>query len=207
MKAREWQKYLEEQARQHKKFIFSITELANISDTSRRAVNVELSRLRRYGLIERYGRGHYGLPARVNPEILLPFLDKHAYITGSYALFHHGLITQLPSAMTCFTSRRHSSSETSTPAGCFVFVCVKMPVYNPPDNGIIAGPEQSLCDYVYLTRRHGVAIESQVTFRKLERLRVNVLKKLESSYPRTVMKYIKESLPKAGYARNPKINH
>lgn len=194
MKAREWHKYLEEQARQHKKFLFSITELANISGTSRRAVNVELSRLRRYSLIERYGRGYYGLPAQVTPEILLPFLDHDAYITGNASLFHHGLITQLPSVATCFTSRRHSRSEFSTPAGRFAFVCVKAPVYRRPDNGIMAGPEQALCDYVYLMRRRGVAPESQVTFRSLRRLRIEILNALDSNYPRTVMKQINNLL-------------
>lgn len=194
MKARAWQKYLEEQARQHKKFLFSITELANVSGTSRRAVNVELSRLRRYGLIERYGRGTYGLPTRVTPEILVPFLDRCAYITGSASLFHQGLITQLPAVATCFTSRRHSRSELATPAGRFAFVCVKAPVYKPPDNGIMAGPEQALCDYVYLMRRRGVVPESQVTFRNLRRLRIEILNALDSRYPRTVMKQINNLL-------------
>ncbi len=121
MKAREWQKYLEGQSRQHKKILFSVTELANISGTSRHAVNVELARLRKQGLIERYGRGRYGLPARITPEILLPFLDRYAYMTGSYALFHHGLITQLPSVATCFTNRRHSRSDFATQGRPFQF--------------------------------------------------------------------------------------
>lgn len=202
MKTMEWRKYLEEQARQHKKFLFSITELANISGTSRRAVNVELSRLRRYGLIERYGRGYYGLPAQVTLEILLPFLDHDAYITGNASLFHHGLITQLPAVATCFTSRRHSRSEFSTPTGRFAFVCVKAPVYRRPDNGIMVGPEQALCDYVYLMRRRGVAPESQVTFCNLRRLRIEILKTLDSNYPRTVMKQINHLLEPLNNSRN-----
>ena len=202
MKAREWQKYLEEQAGQHKKFLFSVTELANVSGTSRHAVNIELSRLRKYGLIERYGRGRYGLPARVTPEILLHFLDRYAYITGSYALFHHGLITQAPSVVTCFTKRRHSRSEFSTPAGHFVFVCVKPPIYTPPDNGVMAGPEQAICDYVYIMRRRGAAPESQITLRNLKKLRVNILKNLESRYPETVTKHINRIL--RANAQNPR---
>jgi len=197
MKAMAWQKYLEEQARRNKKIIFSITELANVSGTSRRAVNVELARLRKYGLIERYGRGCYGLPEMMTPEILLPCLDRNAYITGGYAMFHYGLITQLPSVVTCFTRRRHSKPEFTTPAGRFVFVCAQPPVYRPPVNDLMAGPEQALCDFVYLMRRRGVATESLFTFRNLRKLHIEVLDDLATGYPRTVMKQARAMLKQA----------
>ncbi len=89
MKAREWNRYLEEQRRRYRKYFFSVTELANVSQSSSESMNVALSRLREYGIIERYGRGIYGLPGIDDPRLLLPHLDRRAYITGSFALYSY----------------------------------------------------------------------------------------------------------------------
>lgn len=168
MKAREWPKYLEEQHRLHGKVLFTVTELANVAGSSRNALNVDLSRLRRQGLITKYAHGLYGLPDTVTPETLLPALDSRAYITGSYALHMHNLITQAPSRITCFTDRRSPRArERNTPVGRFVFVCARSHVYAPPTGTPVASPAQALCDFVFVTRRQGVTWQGLVTFRGL----------------------------------------
>lgn len=190
MKARVWQQYLDEQRRLHGKVLFTVTELANVARSSRHALNVELARLRRQGVIVQYAQGLYGPPGAVTPEALLTGMDAHAYITGFYALYAHRLITQAPSRIACFTDRRSPRArERKTPVGDFVFHCVRSRVYAPPPGTVLAPPEQSLCDYIYLLRRDGVRPESQVTFRNLEKLQTPVLQAVADRYPRVVARH------------------
>ena len=89
MKANAWRKFLEEQRDRHGKVLFTVTELANVAGTSRAALNVELTRLRNQEIIAKYAHGLYGLPGAVSPQVLVPAIDSHAYITGHYALYGH----------------------------------------------------------------------------------------------------------------------
>jgi hypothetical protein len=168
-----WQRYLDEQRRLHDKILFTVTELANVAGASRNALNVELSRLRRQGLIVQYAHGLYGLSGAVSPERLLPAMDSHAYITGSYALHLHNLITQVPNRITCFTDRRRANpQEGATAVGRFVFSCVRSRIYAPPASGIVASPAQAFCDFIAIMRRRGASPDGLFTFRHLaERVR------------------------------------
>jgi hypothetical protein len=191
MKYFQWQQYLTEQSQVHDKSIYSIAELANVAKTTGQALNVEIQRLGKKGLIVQYAHGIYGLKDLVTPESLVPCLDKTAYITSASALFHHGFITQVPMTFTCFTNRRKNRSRNRlTPLGRFEFVCVKKPIYSPPLKGIIAEPEQALFDFVYLMRRSAVDPETIVSFRKLDEFRPSRLAKIARRYPSTVRKQI-----------------
>lgn len=191
MKALEWRKYLDEQHRLHGKALFTMTELANVAGASRNVLNVELMRLRRRGVIVKYAHGLYGLPDVVPLEALVRAIDSRAYVTGLYALHVHSLITQIPSRITCFTDR-HSprGRERATPLGRLVFVCVRSRVFNPPEDGAVAGPEAAFCDFVYLSRRQGVVPESHVTFRGRDNLDAHVLHTLLERYPAAVRKHV-----------------
>lgn len=196
MKARDWQRYLETERKLHGKTVFTVTELANVSGSKSHVLNVELDRLCKQGIIVRYARGRYGLPDAVTPEQLLPYLDTHAYITGAFALHTQNLITQMPVEITCFTNRRHNRSRIrTTPVGRFTFVCVQSPVYALPKNGVTAGPEQAICDYIFLMRRRGLAPLSQVTFRGQSRLDLKVLHELVGRYPKSVYETLKQIIP------------
>ena len=191
MKAREWQKYLEEQRRLHGKVLFTVTELANASHTSRSALNVELARLRRQGVIARYAHGQYGLSDAVTPEELLPAMDSHAYITGSYALHVRNLITQAPTRISCFTDRRSPrAQERNTPVGRFVFVCVRSRVYAQPLDGVLATPAQALCDFIYMMRRQGLSPEGLVTFRNLGGIVRADIDSTLARYPMAVQRHV-----------------
>ena len=195
MKAIDWSRYLEEQRREQGKFLFTITELANVARTSIGNLNVELSRLRKYGVIERYARGIYGLPGINSPETLLSELDSHAYITSGSALFFHNLISQIPVQITSFTDRRHGAARVRmTPMGAYRFVSVRSPIYAPPEDGVIAGAEQALCDYVYLSRRAGADPKTQVSFRNLDRISPSRLSDFLNHYPGTVGRQIREEM-------------
>jgi len=203
MKAREWREFLEEQRKVHGKVLFTLTELANAALAGRNALNVELSRLRQQGIVVRYAQGLYGLRDAVSADDLLVAMDAHAYMTGIHALYLHHLIAQVPTAITCFTDRRGPRVHVrSTPAGRFVFACVRSRVYDPPAGRPVAGPEQALCDFVYLSRRARVAPASQVTFRNLGGLRsanpgglqMDLLFRTAKRYPSTVGEEVRRIL-------------
>jgi len=196
MKARVWQRFMDEQRRQHGKTVFSVTELANVAGVSLHALNVELGRLLRQGVILRYARGKYGLPGIESPEDLLPDLDSNAYITGAYALYRRGLITQAPAEIMCFTNRRHNRSRVrATPVGRFTFVCVKRGIYALPEDGLIAGPEQALCDFVYVLSRRGIEPRALVTFRRMDTIGWKAIDALSRRYPASVAQRVRELPP------------
>lgn len=185
MKALDWQRQLRRQQTQYGKTIFCVTELAHLSGSSPHVLNVELARLQKQQIVIRYAQGCYGLPDVVTPEALLPYLDTGAYITGMYALHRHNVITQRPVEITCFTNRRHNRSRVrETPLGRFVFICVAASLYAPPADGVLASPEQALCDFVSLAQKQGLMPESLVTFRAVDRLNDAALADAVSRYSR-----------------------
>lgn len=195
MKAGDWREFLQVQHEQHGKTLFTVTELANVAGVSRGALNVELARLRKQKIFVKYAHGLYGLPNAVSVEALVSAIDSHAYITGHYALYAHNLVTQMPTAVTCFTDRRSPRArERNTPVGRLVFVCVCSGVYCPVPERVIAPPAQALCDYVYLARRHGLQPEALLTFRRLHRIRTPEFPPLLARYPITVQEHVERIL-------------
>ena len=193
MKTLEWIKFLETQRTQHGKVLFRVAELANVAGRSHHALNVELARLVKNGILIRYATGVYGLPGAATPEHLVAMLDTGAYITGMFALYRHNLITQAPTKITCFTNRRHNRSrQRRTPLGRLVFVCVSRHIYAKPASGVLASPEQAFCDFVHTARRQGLNPASLVTFRGLNRLKPNRLAGLAKRYPASVAKTIQQ---------------
>jgi len=191
VRARTWQKYFQEQRERHGKVLFTVTELANVAGASPSALNVELARLRQQEIVVRYAHGLYGMPSVVSPLALVTAMDPHAYITGHYALHAYQMVTQMPVTITCFTDRRSPRAQQRvTPVGRFVFVCVRSKVYLPVADGAMAPPTQALCDYVYLSRRHGADPEALVTFRNLARIRAADLAPIFARYPVSVQKHV-----------------
>jgi predicted transcriptional regulator of viral defense system len=191
VKSNAWRKYLVEQCQSHGKVLFTRTELANVACVSPAALNVELARLRRQEIIVRYAHGLYGMPGAVSPQVLVPAIDSHAYITGHYALYSYQMVTQTPAAISCFTDRRSPrAQERTTPIGRLVFACVRSSVYSPVSEPAIATPAQALCDYVFLSRRRGAEPESLVTFRNLERIPAGELSAILGRYPVSVQKHV-----------------
>jgi hypothetical protein len=189
MRAVEWVRFLSDQKTRHGKGVFSVTELANVADVSPAVMNVQLGRLVRRGVIRRWVPGRYGLPDGVKPEELARAIDSAAYVTGSYALARHGLITQQPREIECFTTRRHNRSRRrSTPLGVLVFMCVNSRIYECPPHGTMAPPEQALCDLVYVLRRRALDPRSLYTFRGLEQF--TIPPDVRERYPRSVQRVI-----------------
>jgi hypothetical protein len=184
MKTLDWHNFFAQQRALHGKVVFSVAELANAAQTNLHALNTELGRLVRRGLITRYAHGRYGPVQGVAPEDILPEVDPGAYVTGFYALFRHHLVTQIPTEATCFTDRRHNRrTDRATPAGKLRFIRVPAALYCKPANQVLATAEQALCDFVWLNLRDGIEPQSMVTFRNLDALGYRQLKKVLRRYP------------------------
>ncbi len=186
MKALDWKRYLDGQAEQHGKRVFTLAELAHISGRSGAALNVELTRLRKSKLLERIARGIYAAPGRATLTDVLPWMDDRAYVTGAYVLYAQGFITQIPSEIICFTDRRHFQSVRVTSVGRLRFAVIKPPVYAPPSKGCLASSAQALCDLGWMADREGTDLRSLYTFRKLDRLRRELGPRRLGCYPLAV---------------------
>ncbi|MEI7437860.1 MAG: hypothetical protein WCL16_13730 [bacterium] len=198
MKALEWMRFLEAQHRQYGKSLFRVAELANVAGRDTHALNIELARLVKKGVIARYTTGVYGLPDRADVEQLVPILDDGAYLTGAYALYRHNLVTQPQSEMACFTNRRHNRSrERATPFGRLVFVRIASKVYRKPTAGVLASPEQAFIDFIHLAQKRGVDPSSIVTFQRLARLSQRRLSLILKRYPPSVGKRVHQILSSA----------
>lgn len=187
MKTLDWLSFFAEQRSEHRKVVFSVAELANAGQTTLHAVNTELGRLMRRGLITRYAQGRYGPSEGVTAEDILPEVDPGAYLTGFYALFRHHLVTQVPTEVTCFTNRRHHRrADRVTTAGKLRFICVPAGIYTKPVGHLLASAEHSLCDFIWLSLREGLEPQSLVTFRNLGGLSLQRLHKVLQRYPEGV---------------------
>jgi len=185
MKALAWQRFFTEQRERHGKVIFSVAELANVARTSPHALNTELGRLVRRGLVTRYAQGRYGPPQGVGAQALVAAIDAGAYITGFYALFLNQLVTQAPTEITCFTNRRHNRlANRVTPAGRLKFIRVPASLYRKPSGAV--PPEQALCDFSWLMLPSGIDPQSLVTFKNLHRLQPARLRSHLKHYPEKV---------------------
>ncbi len=187
MRMIEWSKTLEQQRRDYGKTVFSVTELANISGLSPRSLNMALQRLIKYGVLQRYSTGRYGLPGGSRAEDIVPSLDSLAYITGLYVLYDQQVITQKQRQITCFTRRRHNRGRVrETACGKIVFMCVATAVYAPPLDSVTASLEQAFCDALYICRKRGVRISELVTFRNLDRVDKVMVNEMLYKYPVSV---------------------
>lgn len=193
MKAIEWVRFFTGQRERHGKNVFTVAELANVASASPAVMNVELGRLVKRGVIRRWVPGRYGLPDGVTAAELANAIDSDAYVTGAYALACHGVITQAPREIDCFTRRRHNRSRRRrTPLGSLVFVCVSPRIHHLPEPGGMAAAEQALCDLLYLLRRRGLDPRSLYTFRNLDRMAMSPV--LLARYPMTVQRAARSML-------------
>ncbi len=196
MKASEWEQALRQYRDHYGKVVFTPTELANIGGHSMPVMKNTLRRLRNHGVLQQYAPGKYGLPGAADVEALVSAAYSGAYITGLYAMYKHGIVTQTPQRIHVFTNRRHNRSRIRrTELGALVFVCVRKPVYSYPQDSVLAAPEQALCDFVYLMRRQGLAADSLVSFRELASVDWTEMEWHLSRYPKSVSREVHRLVP------------
>jgi predicted transcriptional regulator of viral defense system len=114
-----------------------------------------LRRLAKSGMIAHLSRGRWLVTEKID-SLALPELISApypAYISMQSALFHHGLIEQIPSVVYAVTPARPRRLQ--TPLGTISFHRMPPELFmgfelSPPSNAKIATPEKALFDLFYL---------------------------------------------------------
>ena len=111
------------------------------------------------------------------------------------AIYQHGLVTQMPTEVTCYTNHRHNRSRVRvTPLGRIVFVCVTGSVYLYPKESVVTSCEHAMSDFVHLCRKRGIVPSDIVTFQNMDPLDPNELQSHLKRYPATVKRDMKHLL-------------
>jgi len=143
--------------------VFSTREISALCGSSLSSASQALGRLEKEDLLTRAARGIWCVTTdpRFTPFQLVPFLagNHQAYISFFSALHLHGMIEQIPqviyAATTAHTLRR------TTPVGTFSFHRLSPRFFSGYDwyrggrSFLIASPEKSLVDCLYLSSRKG----------------------------------------------------
>lgn len=133
-------------------------EAAACLDVAEAATSRLLSRLTRDGLIFRLRKGLWALDPQVEPYVLPAFLTAPypSYISTWSALFHHGIIDQIPREVYVVSLDR--SKRISTPLGAFVVQHMRPELFKgfeTRDGFTMATPEKALFDTLYLNGARG----------------------------------------------------
>lgn len=143
---------------QLKRPVVSTGEAAVRLRQSEHATSKFLRRLARDGLLIRLRRGLWALSPLTDPYILPPYLTAPypSYISTWTALYHHGMIDQVPREIYVVSLDR--SKRIKTPVGTFVVQHMSPGLFDgfETSNGVpVAVPEKALFDTVYLAGVRG----------------------------------------------------
>lgn len=136
--------------------VFQTSDAAAYLGVGRAHASKLLARLAAAGHLTRLGRGRWGFKDRIDPFALPEYLTEPypSYISLQSALYHHGMISQIPSVLYAVSLARTKTYRTAlgtvsvhhiTPSFFFGY----QPAAKGP--GKIATPEKALIDFLYLS--------------------------------------------------------
>jgi len=115
-----------------------------------------LARLAASGHVTKLGRGRWGFKERIDPFALPEYLTAPfpSYVSLQSALYHHGMISQIPSVLYAVSLARTKKHKTALGTVSIhhldpLFFFGHQPVGKGP--GKIATPEKTLIDFLYLS--------------------------------------------------------
>src|SRR3989338_7374579 len=150
----------------------SLDEIVNYLKVDRNTVKVTLSRLTRQKEIIQLGYGYYALnlPA-VDFEQLASEMVYPAYLSLEYALSLHGILSQVPAALTLITPKRTASKAVANHTLEYSHINPKLFFgYKIDKHALIAYPEKALLDALYLVGLKKRAINlSELNLSKINR--------------------------------------
>ena len=130
-------------------------DAAALWNVSRATASTMLARLARVGHLTRLVRGLWLLDRQANPWTLHPYLSdpSPSYVSLQTALFHHGMIEQIPTTIHLVSTAKTRTAKTTV--GTYAihqvvpdFFCGFEPLAGGPAQ--IATPEKALVDFFYL---------------------------------------------------------
>lgn len=145
---------LQRMARDHKKRIFSLREIASLAAVSRPAAGMALIRGEKNGIVSRVRTCWINrLDPPELPEIAFALVSP-SYLSFESALYRHGVLSQSPrGALTVATAGRPGRVE--TPFGLIQFIHLKRALFFGYDADRIAIPEKAWLDLLYIRGRSG----------------------------------------------------
>lgn len=145
---------LQKLARDHRKKVFTLRDMASLGGESRPAAAMTLVRAAKKGLIGRVGNLWINL---MDPPELLEValaLPSPSYLSFESALYRQGLLSQSPRGeLTLATAGR--SRLLRTPLGSIRMIHLKPSLFFGFDGNRIAFPEKAWLDLLYLRGRRG----------------------------------------------------
>lgn len=135
-------------------------DAAGVWETSRATASQMLARLRKAGHVIRLQRGLWLLELALNPWKLHPFLTDPtpSYLSLQTALFHHGMIEQIPTTIHVVSTMK--SRTLPTGVGTFSVHQVAprfFSGFSPWEGGPaqMASPEKAIVDFFYFRQARG----------------------------------------------------
>lgn len=182
MKYQKMHKLLEKLKKQRKSF-YSIHDIEKIYDGRDKNLPILLHRFVQDGRLQRIMRGYYAFDIfNVDFEEFACTVKKPSYISLEYALYHHGLIDQVPESITLITTGK--SQRISCEGKELEYSHIREDLYFGYEivgNSLIATKEKALLDIAYLTGLSKRAFRfSTEIFEKTDR---NLLLKYLNKFP------------------------
>lgn len=176
------------------KSYFSIKDIEKFHEGKSKSLSVTLNRLVKNELIFRISRGYYTFDiTAVDFEQFACEVKKNSYVSLEYALYHHGLIDQVPEVITLVTSGKSAILETSTRKLEYSHLNKGLYFgYEVVGNMLMATKEKAILDELYLIAlgKRSLTIKKE-WFQQIDK---NLFKKWLEKYPAMVKKLFLQSI-------------
>lgn len=137
--------------------IYYLADLCKLSGLSIASMRRTAQRLVSQGLLCKAGKEIYlNVLTPVAIEDIAAVLYRPSYISMESALFHHGVITQVPFITTCVTTRLTRTMQ--TPLGEIIYQHIKPSLYfgyEKSGASFLAEAEKAALDFIYLNLQNG----------------------------------------------------
>ena len=175
---------LDKMAREYRKRVWTLAELARFCGESHASVGMSLIRAHKKGIVARVGSLWLNMMDAPTLEEIAFALVSPSYISFESALYRRGILSQSPrGALTVATLGRPKLLE--TPLGAIRFTHLKRSLFFGYDAARIAYPEKAWLDLLYVRRRKGESFTETTYPESLNRKR---MKGFAAHFPISVRK-------------------
>lgn len=185
MKILEWINFFNSMKLKSKK-AYTLTEIANIDNTSIKSAKTILQRLKKNKILLNIYKNIWAVPdADIND--IAPFLDPDCYCSMETALYNYNIIKQ--STQTFHFISNKFSKKKKTAAGIIHFHKIKNNLYFGFKNHF-AEPEKALLDYIYFCIKDGRKPFVDYDILDISAVNNKKLQKYSEPFPKTTRAYL-----------------